>query len=78
VVGSVDQVQVLDEAVQVILGLGGPALRDEQHADVAPGVERLTVDTLFPFAQVMLRQAASDLEGRGVTVEVVGIRAGNA
>lgn len=37
--------------------------------------EDLTADTLFPFAQVMLCQAAADLEGRGVVVEVVGIRA---
>ena len=35
--------------------------------------EDLTVDTLFPFAQVALRQAAFDLEGR-VEIEVVGIR----
>jgi uncharacterized protein (TIGR04141 family) len=34
--------------------------------------EGLTVDTLFPFAQVALRQAAFDLQGR-VQVEVVGI-----
>jgi len=34
--------------------------------------EDLTVDTLFPFAQVALRQAALDLEGR-VEVEVVAI-----
>jgi uncharacterized protein (TIGR04141 family) len=40
--------------------------------------EDLTVDTLFPFAQVMLCQAAADLEGRGVVVEVVGIRAEQA
>jgi uncharacterized protein (TIGR04141 family) len=36
--------------------------------------EDLTVDTLFPFAQVALRQVAFDLEGR-VEVEVIGIRA---
>lgn len=36
--------------------------------------EELTVDTLFPFAQVALRQAAFDLQGRA-QVEVVGIRA---
>ena len=35
--------------------------------------EDLTVDTLFPFAQVALRQVAFDLEGR-VEIEVVGIR----
>jgi hypothetical protein len=35
--------------------------------------EDLTVDTPFPFAQVALRQATFDLEGR-VGVQVVGIR----
>jgi uncharacterized protein (TIGR04141 family) len=37
--------------------------------------EELTVDTLFPFAQVALCQTVLALEGRGVVVEVVGIRA---
>jgi uncharacterized protein (TIGR04141 family) len=37
--------------------------------------EDLTVDTLSPFAQVALRQAAFDLEGR-VEIEAVGIRVG--
>lgn len=35
--------------------------------------EDLNVDTLFPFAQVTLRQAAFDLQGR-VEIEVIGIR----